>query len=384
MRWMVVVVVCATWGATWGGLAAGQADSVGLARDAAAAMEAGEYERAAELFEGVARANPQAFVPRVNLAVATTLAGDAETGALHLVGAVERGFTHLESIEARPELEALRATETYGQLDAAWPRVLEARRDADLRTWRERLGPAYEYEVDEQRRVIVVTDPRTARASDVVDELARTEAVLGPILAGGATDERTPWVVVAVLSPRDYVAFLASESGLSDPSSAGAVAQRLAGQYDHDAKRLVSRDAGSTLRHEYVHVLHHRQQDRLVQRHAPWVLEGLACLVEAIDEQGRPVVTERLEVVRRRLRANRLEPLRELATTDFEAFNGSRVLGNYAVAAAFWLWQASEGDAPGAYEEYVEGFETDPGGEGVLDGADDEAFRDWVRGQRRR
>jgi C-terminal processing protease CtpA/Prc len=50
--------------------------------------------------------------------------------------------------------------------------------------------------------------------------------------------------------------------------------------YLHSARRLVSRDAGQSLQHEFVHLLHFAHMERTGQRHPIWVQEGLASLYE--------------------------------------------------------------------------------------------------------
>ena len=52
------------------------------------------------------------------------------------------------------------------------------------------------------------------------------------------------------------------------------------GMYLHPARRLVSRDTGQSLQHEFVHLMHFAHMDRLGQRHPIWVQEGIASLYE--------------------------------------------------------------------------------------------------------
>ena len=52
------------------------------------------------------------------------------------------------------------------------------------------------------------------------------------------------------------------------------------GMYLHPARRLVSRDAGQSLQHEFVHLMHFAHMERTGQRHPIWVQEGLASLYE--------------------------------------------------------------------------------------------------------
>lgn len=364
-----------------------------LAREAARAFSQGDLARAAELWQRQSDSAPDNFVPHYNLAVVHTLLADEPElvrATAHLVRAIELGFTDLARVERDDRLAPLRQTPTYQRIAGAWPEILGARKDATIEAWKARLGPRYRYSEHADRRVVAISPPRAVAPDELAAQLILTEKLARRVLGESAleADERTPWVFVIVLEPADYAGWIAGERGIDDPGQAVALAQRLAGLYDHDAKRLVSRDAGPTLRHEYYHALHHRQLDRLGKdRPPPWILEGLACLAESLDDEGNPLPTDRLDIVRRRARANRLTPIAELAAMDTQAFESRRALANYAQSYAAWLYLAERGVAGATYESYLREQAQDPSGSAAVDahapaGDLDAALRASLRNRR--
>lgn len=356
--------------------------ALGLHQPATTPTEAfnnADYQRAADLWQEQADRDQTNFVPHYNLAVTHTILSQQtqdpdhlDRAAAHLVRAIELGFTNLDRIQAHPALDPLRDTETYQRLHRAWPEILTARRDATLEAWRAQLGPRYRYTTLDEHRAIAITAPTLTTTDQLETNLDLTHTLATRILGDIPADDRTPWVFVLVLTPADYAAWLASDKEIEDPRQAVALAQRIAGQYDHDTKRLVARDADATLRHEFFHALHHRHADRLALPHPPpWILEGLACLAEHLDENARPLPTDRLDIVRRRARANRLTPIETLAEMDLATFESSSPLANYAECYAIWLYLAERDQAATAYQGYAENHTNDTTGLVALEQATD-------------
>lgn len=342
--------------------------------DPKTAFEKREFELAARLWEQQAEQDPQSFVPHYNLAVTYTILHTQSPGgrtldraAAHLVHAVELGFTDLDRVEQHPALSPLRESRSYQAIRQAWPEILEARREATLAAYQAQLGPRYRYETLEDQRTVAISSPKLARAGQIKSNLAQTRMLAQRVLGDVSADENTPWVFVLVLPMAEYAAWLASEKEIQDAEQAVALAQRIAGVYDHDSKLLVARDADATLRHEFFHALHHRHADRLGLGHPPpWMLEGLACLAESIDENGQPLPTDRLEVVRRRARANRLSPVETLTQMDLQTFEARSALGHYAQSYAIWLQLIEDQTASKTYAAYLASHQEDPSGLSAL------------------
>ncbi|MBN8284156.1 PDZ domain-containing protein [Zoogloea sp.] len=113
------------------------------------------------------------------------------------------------------------------------------------------------------------------------------------------------------------------------------------GAYDHDTKRLVARDLGSTLRHEFMHVLHWRMCVRAGQIHPVWLQEGLCSLVEDYDLKDgslRPAPSYRTNTAKRLTKAGGLLTIAALTSLDRDHFIGTRPMANYAQARTLFMF----------------------------------------------
>ena len=167
--------------------------------------------------------------------------------------------------------------------------------------------------------------------------------------------------------------------------------------YEHDEKRLVSKDLGATLRHEFMHVLHHRDMQRLGQRHPIWIQEGLASLIEDYDRAGgapgdtlEPGPSWRTNITKRLADARRAKSLRELAADNGRRFGAVRPLAEYAQVRTLFLYLYEQGKLWDWYDVYTvsgtHGYAVDPSGlsaiEAVFDlelPAFEAAYFSWVR-----
>src|SRR5690606_3106481 len=80
-------------------------------------------------------------------------------------------------------------------------------------------------------------------------------------------EDESPWVVVILPTREDFTKWQLRKYG----PAARTATREVGGRYDHDTKRLIARDLGSTLRHEFLHVLHWRSMMHLGQRHPIWI-----------------------------------------------------------------------------------------------------------------
>src|SRR5690606_4580755 len=132
----------------------------------------------------------------------------------------------------------------------------------------------------------------------------------------------TPWVTVVLPARVDYARWALRRFGEGW--------ERIGGQYSHDNKLLVAMDLGSTLRHEYWHVLHWRDQDRRGQRHPIWIMEGLCSLPEDLEPTAtgdfKPAPSWRTNMARRLARAGGLMPWEVMFSLDPQRFTRSRPL----------------------------------------------------------
>lgn len=350
-----------------------------LERNVTEAFAAGEYPRALGLLRAALVTNPQDPVIAYNLACALAMTGAEDEAAEMLIDAVSFGFSNFFHAERDPHLDPLRGNGKYAALMRGWKRVLDVRGERELDAAKEALGPTYTYSRDEALRLTFASAMHPDSFLAARREIERTarwaEQVLGMT---GSPDESKPdaWVMVILPTPGDFVQLI----------GVGGVG----GYYDKDRRRLVAQDIGATLRHEFLHVLHWRHMERLGQQHPYWVMEGLAALLEDIEDDGegyRIAPSWRTNIVRRLERLGRLTPWDRLFAMERDAFMKSRARGNYAESRAVLMFLHDRGRLGDWYRNYIGSFEEDPSGMlaleralGVNAGEAWRGYREWIRG----
>lgn len=359
------------------------------------AFRAGEFGRAEAYLRQQLEIQPDNFVIHYNLAAARDRQGDAAGAMQHLRRAIETGFTDIHQLRRDPSLAGVRVLPEYARLEEAWPQILDARRDASVASLEALFqGPRYVTVRDDRLR-LVYRSAFDARAFDEArEELTRIAAwgeanVFGDILDPGAM-LLDAWVVVVLPTREDFTRWAISVYGADAVRGTSAIG----GIYEHDFKRLVAMDLGSTLRHEFFHVLHWRSITRLGQPHPIWIMEGLCSLVEDMDTQADgslvPAPSWRTNITKRMEQRRLLMPISTLATLSHARFTGGRPLANYAHARSVFLWLWSRGKLRSWYQTYTtsseHGFRADPTGLkamqaelGMTIEEIDQAFRSWLR-----
>jgi hypothetical protein len=237
-----------------------------------------------------------------------------------------------------------------------------------LEKWKSQFGErGYRLEYDEVRRFLYFSalperEHRAMRAT-----LERQADHLAATLFDGPPDYDT-----LIIIPRHAHAMRIFDT------------PNVAGRYDHDQRRLIARDAGSALRHEFFHLMHYGHMERLGVPHAWWVQEGLAALYEdyELDEDGAITFlpNERTIVMRNRLRSSRVLPWPELFEMPAERFM-ARATVLYPQARSMFRFTAAQGRLESWYRAYVEHFDDDRTGvkafEVVFGEALEEIERQW-------
>jgi len=353
-----------------------------------AAMRAGDYDTARELYERLAREVPESFVPRYNLACALARLGD-EGGAVDaLEHAVVLGFTDRFALQNDPDLAPIRGTPFYAELLDRWPDILDARREADLVRAVAMMRTAHERRTLDELRIELVSahDPvSTDQAAAELDNIASwaTRTIFKGLDAAPARGQN--WVMVVLPEKTGYASWAVATFGRGAIGSVSSIG----GAYEHQQRRLVARDLGATLRHEFVHVLHWRDMTRLGQEHAAWIQEGLASLVEDTDPGPGatpiPAPSWRTNMVKRMLRVGELPTLAELAAHDMRRFTARRPLAKYAHARTVLMFLHQRGELSAFYDAYTRHYDDDPSGLDTLQlvtdmelGDLERAYRDWV------
>jgi len=312
-----------------------------------------------------------------NLACAKSLQGDPEAAIGRLLEAVDSGFRDARFLGEDPDLATARAHPDFTRVLAAVDRAEAGggRRGAEtgLAAWLDRFGASrYRVEDDPGRNLLIAT----ALEGDSHEEmLAMLDAQADHLVT--TLFERYPQtpVLLVVARPEDAAAFFADGT--------------TAGLYEHARRRLVTRDIGESLRHEFTHLLHHAQMERLGQRHPIWIQEGLASLYEhhRLDASGKVefLPNSRHNVAYRAARAAVTRPLRELVGLSHREFmdESTRL---YPQTRAIFEFIAAEAGLARFWRTYLETYPESPDGtaallasfgEGDLD-ALDRRWRRWV------
>jgi len=335
----------------------------------------GDHATAERLLRDLLAGDPGHPEHLYNLACARSLQGDAKAAVEHLIAAIDAGFRDARFLAEDPDLDLARRHPEFAKVLAAVDRVAAAggreAAETGLAAWLERFGPSrYRVEDDPERNLLIAT----ALGEDSHEEmLAMLDAQADHLVATlFERYPRTP-VLLVVARPEDAAAFFADGT--------------TAGLYEHARRRLITRDIGESLRHEFTHLLHHAQMERLGQRHPIWIQEGLASLYEhhRLDASGRVefLPNSRHNVAYRAARAAVTRPLRELVGLSHREFmdESTRL---YPQSRALFEFIAAEAGLPRFWQAYLETFPESPDGTAALlasFGADDldELDRRWRR-----
>lgn len=305
-----------------------------------------------------------------NAACACALLGQSDRAVEFLARAVQSGFIQFDHMENDPDLDSIRDHPRYLALMEARDQINRHHAERQLELAKEYFGEkGYRYETDEHRKLNFAT------ALDEVSysEMRRMIEKQADHLADTLFDAMPGYfVIIAIPSPADANRLL--------PDA------QVGGMYEHPRRRLISRDIGYLLRHEFTHVMHWGHMERLGQKHPLWVQEGIATLYEdyRFREDGTVefLPNTRHNIAKRRTAsggAMRWRDLLTLSETDFMR----RATHLYPQTRAMLMYVADQGKLHAWYGALVEHFDEDPTGrlafEKSFDKPLDDIERDWRR-----
>lgn len=359
-----------------------------LETEAYALATEGDYAGALPLFQEMARRDPESFVPPYNIASALAQLGRPDESLDALDRALELGFDDLAHLQHDPDLEPIRGTERFEAIVEAWPERMEVLAQARFDALVKRFGGNYATEEDAFLRLrfaVGLPQQSFAMAREELDLVSRWAVAHLFENLSEADDASVPWVSVVIPTDGDFARWAAQRHG----AAARGATRQIAGTYDHDRKELVCKDLGATLRHEVFHAMHYRSQSLLGQRHASWIMEGMASLVEDVDvnPDGTPAFAPswRSNLVRKAHRGNGLKTLEQLAQTPDHLFVGTSQLLHYGHARTVMLYLVADGKLEAFYDNYVDTWDRDRTGiqalERTFDAEIDQielSFRRWI------
>lgn len=322
---------------------------------------------------------------------------DARSAAAYAIRAIRAGLVDDKMLDEDPSLARLRAHEAWEQVRAVRQQLREeaaiareraatgdpAFRDEtiaqqSLREWTARFSKGqYRIETHDELNLVIASDIEREGVDKSIAMLTALSQTLRKSLFAEIQPDR---VLLVVATPKDAAAFF------ENPEHGGL--------YVHEARRLVARETGATLRHEYTHVLHFGDMQRRRQHHPIWIQEGLATLFEEwrAGANGEPVILSNL---RSNEMLDRIRNEKSTAWIDFLALDRPAFMlqpdSNYAQARSMLMFLTVHGKLGAWYALYTAGYDEDPTGrralEVVLDapiGRIDGMWKAWVIANGRR
>ncbi len=353
-----------------------------------------DYRKAEGILRKWLKADPENFVPYYNLACTLAqqgkLAGDdaRNSAAEMLKQAIVHGFSSKHTLITDPDLAPLRATREYTAILDAWDEITAARVEANLAAAKKQFGPAYTYEQDEARRLVLVSGFDPVLFDQAKDEITRLIGWWHAEVTPQTPDEQADgeaWDMVILPTRKDYAVWAMRRFGLAW--------RQIGGSYSHDEKTLVAQDLGSSMRHEFWHLLHWRDMERRGLGAQPtWVQEGLCSLVEDVRLTGEGAHAQveflpswRTNIALRLAKMHKLTPWARLFAMDQREFVGRRPLSAYAQSRTVFMYLHARGKLRDWYAAYVKSFSDDPTGKAAFETVFakpidevEEDFRAWV------
>ncbi len=333
------------------------------------AFDAEDYERATELIEKFLTYIPNDPGMLYNAACAYCQLDELDTAASYLYKSLKAGFRDFELMRTDPDLEGLKNHPTYMKIFERRDREDGMRSRSALAQWRLTYdSPEYFYETDEQRRIQYATALDTVTHKEMREMLEEEADQLTGSLFSSPPGY---FVLIAVPRPEDSDQFFKGQDSIG-------------GMYQHGKRLLVARNIGGTLRHEFFHVFHYGDMERLKQFHHLWVQEGLASLYEEYEIQDDGTIiflpNERLNITKSRARAGRLYRWESIFAMSPEEFM-HRATSVYPQVRSMFRYIAEKGKLLDWYQAYTDLFSQDPTGErafeAVFDTSLKEIERDW-------
>lgn len=342
------------------------------------AFEAGDFQRARQLADEIIAQDPGDWQTRYNLALILARMGHDDASAEALIDAIQFGFVDLHAMDRDPNLARVRHHQKYRRIVERWRVLLDAVGEARFAEIKARLGPEYREARDDSSRLRWLSVVDGLAFQEAQREAARVQAWCQARNLFETPDEARPdpWVTVILPTAEDFAELVPYAM--------------VGGTYSRDDKRLVTRDFGPTLRHEFFHVLHWRDMDRSGQVHPIWVQEGMASLLEDVEFDGVgayvPQPSWRTNIAKRLERSGSLRPLSVFLSMQRDRFVSHRPSANYAHARAIMMFVESRGVLGDFYRALRAGYAQDPSGVVALETAlgmtideADRDFRKWLR-----
>lgn len=329
--------------------------------------EQGDHAGALEAIDRALRSRPNDALLLYNRACAKAQLGKLDAAGRTIMDAVRNGFDRFSHMQRDPDLAPLRDHHVFRAIIDARAFADELLADRRLSEWRERMDDDhYAHERDARHRLDYLHALDSETFAAVSGRVTAHLNVLNEMLFD---DPTALWTVVAL--PKRDAGRAAVDRG------------HAFGVYRHHRRELIALDHEVTLRHELVHLLHHRHMDELAQQHPIWIQEGLAVIFERYecgDETIRFIPGDRRNIAKRLLREDALLPWRTLMMMNDHEFNRASHV-TYAQVDAMMRFIDEEIGLRAWYQAYVADYAKDASGvytlEAMFDAPIDEIDHEW-------
>ena len=333
-------------------------------------FEQERYEEAARLIRSFLEDSPNHPTMLYNLACAYARMEQADEAIETIERAIKAGFADLSHMRRDPDLASIHDHPRFRELIRIHREAMANMAERQLESARAFFGESYTYDTDESRRLhfAIALDDVSYREMRTMLERQADQMIRSLF-------EAPPEYFTLVVIPTHEHA----QQIFAEPNFGGI--------YQHAQRRLVARDIGTMLRHEFVHLMHYGHMERLNQQHPMWIQEGIASLYELYEfnDNGDIVFlpNERHNLARRlAVSGMTIQQLIELPNTRFMA----RAEANYAHVRSIFEFLADQDKLETWYRTYVELYDEDRTGrlafEQVFEGTMrdvERTWRAWVR-----
>ena len=236
------------------------------------------------------------------MACIESLTGHADKAIASLKHAFDSGYANFRHIGRDADLDAIRTLPQYKDFLAHKDQIERTRAAKIERGLKESFGGDYLIETDDENRLVFATTIDRQTLDEVKEKLTAQAKALWNDLFDNRFEQ---YVAVIVLSEKDATRMLTNA--------------HLGGGYDSGSHRLIARQIGYSLTHEFTHGVHWADQEAHGQVHPMWIQEGLATFTESSDiESGHliPLPNPRLGPLQDAIRKNKMIPLRKFVEFD--------------------------------------------------------------------
>lgn len=325
-----------------------------LGRRAIGLMQQKKYAQAEKTLEQALELNPSQPTNLYNMACVKALLGRGEEAMRYLERSALAGFTDFGHIERDVDLQSLRSLPAYQRFVARKNNYQRAAAQRILDWLKRELGEGYLHEIDEQNKLIFVTNTDQQTLAAIKKRLLLQAGTLRELLFAHQPDQ---YISVVLPSPEDYKEIVKRPN--------------VGGFYNHDLRILIAARLGQVMAHEFTHALHNADLDPLGQEHPTWVGEGLGTLFEHTRFEGERLVPAdglRLATIQDAVRRGRSIPFQRLVAMDSKSFTADAVAGTtYSEAGSVMMYLYEKNLLRPFYDTFKTLYEQDKTGKLALE-----------------